>query len=73
MDVDSLTTLLVSVLQQLNRDDAAAESFISILRDDIGQTLVVAGLPSGFDFPTAIKNSIRIRYDEAATTPPFQD
>ena len=67
-DVDSLTTLLTSLLQQLNRGEAAAESFISILRDDMAQTLVVAGLPSGFDFPAAIKNSIRIRYDEAATT-----
>jgi hypothetical protein len=67
-DVDSLTALLMSLLQQLNRDEAAAESFISILRDDVAQTVVVAGLPSGFDFPAAIKNTIRIRYDEAATT-----
>jgi Tc toxin complex TcA C-terminal TcB-binding domain/Neuraminidase-like domain len=66
-DVDSLTALIMSLLQQLNRDEAAAESFIAILRDNVAQTVVVAGLPSGFDFPAAIKNAIAIRYDEPAT------
>ena len=28
----------------------------------------MAGLPPGFDFPPAIKNAIRIRYDEPAET-----
>lgn len=67
-DIDSLTTLLASLLQKLNRDEAIAQFFISTLRDEVAQETIVAGLPAGFDFPVAIKNTIRIRYDEPANT-----
>ncbi|MGH8627234.1 MAG: neuraminidase-like domain-containing protein, partial [Gammaproteobacteria bacterium] len=67
-DVDGLTALLTSLLQKLNRDEAATQFFIATLRDEVTQETVVAGLPAGFDFPAAIKSTIRIRYDEPATT-----
>lgn len=67
-DVDSLTALLTSSLQKLNRDEAATQFFIATLRDEVSQETAVAGLPAGFDFPPAVKNAIRIRYDEATTT-----
>lgn len=67
-DVDSLTTLLISSLQKLNRDEAATQFFIATLRDEVSQETAVAGLPAGFDFPPAVKNAIRIYYDEATTT-----
>ncbi|MDN3514337.1 MAG: neuraminidase-like domain-containing protein [Candidatus Brocadia sp.] len=67
-DVDGLTALLTSLLQKLNRDEATAQFFIAILRDEVAQEAVVAGLPAGFDFPAAIRSVIRIRYDEPTTT-----
>lgn len=68
IDLDGLTALLTSLLQKLNRDEAAAQFFIAILRDEVAQETVVAGLPAGFDFPAVIRNVIRIRYDETTTT-----
>lgn len=65
-DVDSLTALLTSLLQKLNRDEEAVQFFIGTLRDEISQQRMAAGLPAGFDFPPAIKSAIRIRYDEPA-------
>jgi Tc toxin complex TcA C-terminal TcB-binding domain/Neuraminidase-like domain len=67
-DVDALTALLTSLLQRLNRDEAGTQSFVATLREEVTQQVAVAGLPAGFDFPAAIKNAIRIRYDEPATT-----
>ena len=67
-DVDSLTSLLTLLLQKLNRDEATAQFFVAILKDEVHLETTVAGLGAGFDFPTAIKNDIRIRYDEPATT-----
>jgi len=67
-DPESLSALLASLLQQLHRDEAGAQYFIDTLRDQVQMQRVVAGLPAGFDFPVAIKDTIRIRYDEPATT-----
>jgi hypothetical protein len=67
-DVERLTTLLIALLQKLNRDEAAAQSFVAILRDELSQEAIVPGLPAGFDFPQAVKQSIRIRYDEPTRT-----
>lgn len=63
-DVDGIGTLLISLLQKLNRDETAAQLFIATLRDEVTQKKVVLGLPVGFDFPSTIKNAIRIRYDK---------
>lgn len=67
-DVESLTTLLTSLLQQLHRDDATTQFFIATLRDEVSLAVTAPGLPVSFDFPPAIKTAIRIRYDEPATT-----
>lgn len=67
-DVESLSALLTSLLQRLNRDEAQAQFFISTLADEASQERTVAGLPAGFDFPLAISSAIRIRYDEPTTT-----
>ena len=67
-DVESLTALLTTLLQKLNRDETATQFFLATLRDEVSQEVVIAGLPEGFDFPAAIKSAMRIRYDEAATT-----
>ncbi|MBV8763151.1 MAG: hypothetical protein JO257_38060, partial [Deltaproteobacteria bacterium] len=63
-DVDRLTALLTSLLQQLDRDDSAAQFFIATLSDTVQQQVAVTGLPVGFDFPGSIKSTITIRYDE---------
>ena len=68
-DTDSLTALLTSLLQKLNRDDAATQFFIATLRDEIGQEKKVAGMPASFvDFPAPIKSAIRIAYDKPTST-----
>jgi hypothetical protein len=64
-DVDALTTLLTSLLQQLNRDETATQFFIGTLRDEIVQERAILTLPAGFTFPAVITdppNSIRISY-----------
>ncbi len=64
-DVDSLTALLTSLLQQLNRDETATQFFIDTLEDDILQESAISTLPAGFAFPGAITgapNNIRISY-----------
>jgi hypothetical protein len=67
-DVDRLIALLTSLLQKLNRDEVATQFFITTLRDEVSLEKKVAGLPANFDFPAAIKNAIRIRYDKPAAT-----
>jgi hypothetical protein len=67
-DVEGLSSLLVSLLQKLNRDESAIQVCIETLNNEIRLESKVAGLPQGFDFPPTIKTAIRIRYDEAATT-----
>ena len=67
-DLDRLTALLSSLLQQLHRDEAGAQSFVDTLRDEIKQEKVVPGLPAGFTFPAAITgalpaHNIHIRYE----------
>jgi len=66
-DPDRLIALLTSLLQQLHRSETEAQFFIDVLRDEVQMEEPVAGLPPGFDFPAAIKNAIRISYDEPAT------
>lgn len=51
-DVDRLTALLTSLLQKLNRDEAATQFFIAIL--EANQEKAVADLPAGFSFPASI-------------------
>ena len=68
-DTASLTALLTSLLQKLNRDDAATQFFIATLRVEVGQEKKVAGMPVGFvDFPAPIKSAIRIAYDRPTST-----
>ena len=67
-DIDSLGTLLISLLQQLNRDETAAQFFVATLRDEVTQEKLVAGLPLNFNFPIAIQNTIRIRYNTKTST-----
>ncbi|MCG7405328.1 neuraminidase-like domain-containing protein [Caballeronia zhejiangensis] len=67
-DPDTLTALLMSLLLSLHRSAAEAQAFIDTLRDELQQEQKVAGLPAGFQFPQAIANAIRIRYDEPAAT-----
>src|SRR5262249_6861353 len=53
-DVDSLTALLTTLLQQLNRDETATQFFIATLRDEIVQERAISTLPAGFTFPATI-------------------
>jgi hypothetical protein len=65
-DEDSLAALLTSLLQQLGRDDAAAQFFVDTLRNRISQVQVVPGLPTGFQFDPSITgppNNIAISYE----------
>lgn len=65
-DADSLSALLTTLLQRLGRDEAAAQFFIGVLRDEIVQELPIASLPAGFNFPATITggpNNIPIRYE----------
>ena len=64
-DVEGLTTLLTTLLQKLHRDEAATQFFLGTMKDDVRIETTVLGLPPGFDFPVAIKSTIRVRYDEA--------
>jgi len=66
-DVDNLTTLLTSLLQKLNRDEAAVTVFLKTLRGSLLLEAGVHGLPKGFTFPAEITdapNQIPIQYDE---------
>lgn len=67
IDADSLTTLLTSLLQKLNRNEAEIRSFLTALRGSVLLEADVQGLPSGFMFPAVITdapNHIPIQYDE---------
>ncbi|MBE8989894.1 neuraminidase-like domain-containing protein [Nostoc sp. LEGE 12450] len=66
-DVDSLSALLTSLLQKLNRSEAEVNSFLKILRGSVLLEVNVQDLPVGFAFPAAIvdaPNYIPIQYDE---------
>jgi hypothetical protein len=67
-DVGNLVALLTTLLQRLHRDEPSTKFFIATLQDEVVIELNVAGLPPGFDFPPAIKSTIRISYDEPSTT-----
>ncbi|HSD47159.1 MAG TPA: neuraminidase-like domain-containing protein, partial [Pyrinomonadaceae bacterium] len=54
-DVDSLTGLLTTLLQQLNRDEAATQFFIGALRNEIVQERAMSTWPSGFPIPGVIQ------------------
>ena len=65
-DLDRLTALMTSLLQQLHRSEAEARFFVDTLRDEVAQELGVPGLPAGFSFPVSITgapNNIPIRYE----------
>ena len=67
-DLDRLTSLLTSLLQQLNRNETGAQFFVDTLRDEGQQEKVAPGLPAGFTFPSAITgpspaHNIPIRYE----------
>jgi hypothetical protein len=67
-DTDSLTALLITLLQRLGRDETAAQFFVSVLQDEIFQEKPVADLPASFNFPpgiTGAPNNIPIRYEPA--------
>lgn len=69
-DIESLTTLLTSLLQKLSRDEATVGAFVNTLRGSVVLEASVEGLPVGFAFPalvTAAPNHIPIHYDEPAT------
>jgi hypothetical protein len=64
---DSLTGLLTSLLKKLNRDEAATNLFLKVLRGSVSLRSSVDGLPAGFTFPPAITAAhIPIQYDETA-------
>src|SRR5207249_786283 len=66
-DVESLTALLSSLLQKLNRTEAEVNVFLKTLRWRVVLEATVEGLPAGFAFPAAITaapNHIPIEYDE---------
>jgi hypothetical protein len=67
-DVTRLTELLTTLLQKLNRDEAATRFFIATLRDEVSVETPVAGLPAGFQFPPAITAAVRIGYSAATQT-----
>jgi hypothetical protein len=65
-DTERLTVLLTSLLQKLNRDEAAAQLFVAALRDEVIQEKAIATIPAGFSFPAAITGppeNIAIRYE----------
>jgi hypothetical protein len=65
-DVESLTALLTSLLQRLNRDEGETKFFVDTLRDEITQEKAIPGLPAGFNVPAAISgapHNIRIQYE----------
>ena len=66
-DEPSLTALLTSLLQKLNRDEAAASAFLKTLKGAVTLEAGVDGMPLLFAFPGAISgapNHIPIEYDE---------
>jgi len=63
-DVNSLTALLTSLLQQLNRDEIATQFFVDTLEDDVTQEREVPTMPGGFTFPAAITASIPISFSD---------
>jgi hypothetical protein len=68
-DVQGLSALLTTLLQKLNREEAAADTFLKTLRGSVSLAAAVQGLPVGFAFPAAITgapNHIPIQYDEPA-------
>ncbi len=67
-DAARLEELLATLLQKLNRDEAATRLFIATLRDEARVETTVAGLPAGFQFPAAITNAVRIAYSATAQT-----
>lgn len=67
-DEDSLTPLLTSLLQKLNRSETEVSDFLKLLRGRVLLEVAVKELPAGFAFPAAITgapNHIPIAYDEA--------
>jgi hypothetical protein len=70
-DEAQLSALLTTLLQKLNRDEAAVNSFLATLQGSLVSVVNVQGLPAGFTFPSTITdkpNFIPIRYSESSKT-----
>lgn len=67
-DIESLTTLLTSLLQKLDKTEDEIRAFIATMTNEIRLQTEVTGMPAGYDFPDAIKDSIAVSYDEPTTT-----
>ncbi|MGB7208383.1 MAG: neuraminidase-like domain-containing protein [Pyrinomonadaceae bacterium] len=66
-DADSLSVLLSTLLQKLNRTEAEVSSFLKTLRGPIELESAVQDLPVGFMFPAAVTgapNHIPVQYNE---------
>lgn len=66
-DVDSLTSLLASLLQKLNRSEAEVSYFLETLHGSVLLAASVQGLPPGFTFPvtmTGTLNAIPISFEQ---------
>jgi receptor-binding and translocation channel-forming TcA subunit of Tc toxin/ABC toxin-like protein/neuraminidase-like protein len=63
-DASSLTTLLTSLLQQLNRDETATQFFVDTLENDIAQEREIPTWPGGFVLPAPITSTIPISFSD---------
>ena len=66
-DADSLSVLLSTLLQKLNRTETEVSSFLKTMRGPIHLEAAVQDLPLGFIFPAAITgapNHIPVQYNE---------
>ncbi|MEM8999770.1 MAG: neuraminidase-like domain-containing protein [Bacteroidota bacterium] len=63
-DTDSLTALLISLLQLLNKDDQAINYILNVLENTATTETEVQALPAAFEFPNAISSAIKIRYND---------
>ncbi|MCY7394251.1 MAG: hypothetical protein LH647_22975, partial [Leptolyngbyaceae cyanobacterium CAN_BIN12] len=71
-DVNSLTTLLTSLLQKLGRDETGINFLLAVLQGSFETVFIstVEDIPGGFSFPGAISD-IPIHYDQPSKTLSF--
>lgn len=62
---EPLLALLTSLLQKLNRDEQSVKNILDTIQNTVLVSAPVQGMPAGFEFPAAIKENIRISYDDA--------
>ncbi|MEM9546242.1 MAG: neuraminidase-like domain-containing protein [Bacteroidota bacterium] len=63
-DTDQLVELLTSLLQKLNKDDGSINYILNVFENIATSETEVLGLPGGFEFPNAISDVIKIRYND---------